>query len=191
MKIQNFKEFEGIRWYSKGKLTLDPDRDINVTDYDFKIGDSVVLIDRIDAFFNSPNNFRDSQKSVGTIMKVNEHGTKEIKGHICVHCEDGGWYKVDCVRRVTNESIRWYTSGALLPPEDGPEENTDIKVGDFIKLKDRNSALYNGSRFLDTDHIIGNKMGTVTEIKTIKDFICVGSSYNGRFYKMDCVELDD
>lgn len=81
-----------------------------------------------------------------------------------------------------------------MPPEEEPYDETkkDIKVGDFIKLKNRNLALHNGlHKFLNTDHQIGDKMGKVEEIRIIDDFECVKSSRNSRFYKMDCVELDE
>ena len=134
---------EGIKWYNKGKLILDPDSDINVpeeddfiTDYEFR---NFLINNGVYDEFISMTKGKRSKSSFDESFKRDRKGiinnaftwSFSPSGERFWSDLDEEWYEMNV---DTNEGIKWYSKGKFEPSNEPFEEydETEFKVGDEV-----------------------------------------------------------
>jgi len=92
------------------------------------------------------------------------------------------------------EAVRWYTSGALLPPERADfEPNTgDFEIGDTVYMKNPVGAIYNGNSSVNVGNFknskcdINRSMGVVKDLEEKGGFMCFKPNMVSDWYKVTC-----
>ncbi len=87
------------------------------------------------------------------------------------------------------EAIRWYTSGALLPPEEADFEPStgDFKVGDTVYMKNPKEAIHVGDSFFKNSKCdINRSMGVVKQIEEKGGAMCFKTNMVSDWYRVTC-----
>lgn len=188
--MKYLKNFESIRWYSKGSLSKPEYEEI-------KIGDRVKLKSTEKSFYNFNN-----KKCVDTTLPVGFYlyrvlDIEKLNGVLCAKVSyNDNWYKLSNLEieedryRYTNESIRWYSKGKLtLDKEYFKESDESFKRGDKVKLINRIRCFYSEGEFVDSKRSSNNLIMEIEypDIVILKGVKCIRCFKSG-YYKIDCIE---
>jgi len=150
-------------------------------DNDIKVGDNVFLIDRTKALYDLYNErFINSGNPINWDFIVSE--IRSIKGELCIRSISTNWYKMSCFSKT--KCIKEQFNLDDFSDEELFGKNDEIEVGDIVFLKNKENALYDYDKFVDSGYNI-NWAIKVKKIKILKGELCIcGGGLN--WYKASC-----